>query len=169
MKISSLRNSPRLRRLIRQAESGAGGITFQVIGYVYLLTILLGLVYDFGAVIFTQTVLKSAVVVASQQLAKNVDRGVFLNQQEVRLIAPTLAQAQNEANRVAQNSLTMTAPRITITSARLVSQGLIDKIEVEGTAQANLPVLNTLLGFTPITIRASAVAAPEFGINQINQ
>lgn len=171
MKATSNRKHAMLARLRRQAESGAGGVTFQVIGYVYLLVMLLGLVYDFGAVIFTQTVLKSAVVVASQELARNVDRAYFLNSQEIRLEAAevTLAAAQTAANNVVGDSATMSPAPVTITSVSIDAGPFIDKVIVEGTSTARLPVLNTLLGIPPITIRAQAIAAPEFGINEINQ
>jgi hypothetical protein len=165
-------NASTLRTLRLRAESGAGGVTFQVIGYTYLLVVLLGLVYDFGAVALTQVVLKSAVVTASQQLTRRyVDRSQFLNDQQVRVEASqiTIANAQAEADLVVGFSSTMSAPKVVITNVILTGNQTTDFVEVKGYAIARLPVLNGLLGIPPVTINASAIASPEFGITGTNQ
>jgi Flp pilus assembly protein TadG len=163
----------RMKALLRRAESGAGAVSFQIIGYVYLLTVLLALVYDFGAVIFAQQVLKSAVVVASQELAKDVDEGVFYGDQEVRLVWRSCDDlkviAQGVADNVSGGSTTMRAPRITITSACMSAQADTDVVTVRGSVQAQLPALSTLIGMAPITLNAEAVAKPEYGITSTSQ
>ena len=162
-----------LRALVRDAETGAGAITFQVIGYVNLLVILLALVYDFGGVIFAQQVLKSAVVVASQELAKDVDANVFNGDQEVRLVWRSCGElqpmAQAVANRVTGGSGTLRAPNVTITSACMEARSHSDAVIVRGSVNARVPILNLLLGVPPFTINAEAVAMPNFGINTLEQ
>jgi hypothetical protein len=161
------------KNLLNRLESGAGAVTFQVIGYVYILFLLLALVYDFGGVIFMQQVAKSAVVVAAQELAKDVDDNVFYGDQEVRLRwngpAVLVPRAQSIANLVANGSSTMTVTPVKITNAYMTAEELTDKVTVEGQLLAPLPVLNSVLGVPPVTINVSAVAQPEFGIVQTNQ
>ena len=170
-KLHSFRAS--LKKLARQAESGAGAISFQVIGYVYLLVIMLALVYDFGGVIFAQQVLKSAVVVASQELAKDVDANVFNGDQEVRLVWRSCGElqpmAQAAANRVTNGSGTLRASNVTITSACMEARAHSDAVIVRGRVNAQMPILNLLLGIQPIAINAEAVAMPNFGINTLDQ
>jgi Flp pilus assembly protein TadG len=161
-----------LRRLVRRAESGAGGITFQVVGYTYLLVILLGLVYDFGTMAFAQTALRTAVVTSAQELARrNVDRTAFLNEQEVRLKQDqlTVGNAQGIADDVVGRSTTLYPPRVTIVNVSMSSDLYRDTVLVEGRTTVNMPVLGNMLGIPPITMVTRAEASPEFGINNTFQ
>jgi hypothetical protein len=160
-----------LLRMRKRAESGAGGITFQVVGYIYLLVIMLGLVYDFGGVVFAQTVLNSSIVVASQQMARKIDRSEFLNNQEVRLNRSeiSISSAQSEANLVVGSSSTMRGPAVTVTDVQVTSNAYTDSVRVSGRTSVRFPILGFLIGLPPMTLTASAVASPEFGITNTNQ
>jgi hypothetical protein len=175
-------HSAKLRQLLRRAESGAGAITFQVIGYTYMLFLLLALVYDFGGAIYVQQTSKSAVVVAAQELAKDVDTDGFFANQEVQLKDKGSGQLMTEAQQYADmttghatfgsyrgGSSVLQPGRVEITQASIEPFGFTERVVVRGEVIAPLPVLNSILGIPNIRLRVEAYAAPEFGIQTVDQ
>jgi hypothetical protein len=149
------------RKLIHRLESGTGGVSFMVIGYTYILFIVLAFVYDFSSVALVQNRANSAVLIAAQELAKNVDRNRFLSQQQVRVrpSAVNVGAAQTHVSNVYGSG------GATVTSATIESRGPIDVVIVTAQVRAPVPLLQSVFGISPFTIRVRAIAEPAFGID----
>lgn len=158
-----------LGRLKSRMESGAGAVTFQVIGYIYVLTGVLVMVFDFGSLAMQQQIASSAVVIAAQDLAKSVDTDSFILDQEIQLGGTAGAgAAQTVVNRVLSGNGSP-GNVVLVTSAAVETRDHRDVVVVKAQTTAPLPALHTLFGIEPVTINVEGVAEASFGIEAQDQ
>jgi hypothetical protein len=158
------------QKLIRRAENGFG-VAVQTIWYSILLFGMMGFVYDMGNVVYVQQVAQNSVIIAADELTKDIDRERFIRYQEVSLRNVNVASAQAVVDGLTSRNLGNTG-RVVVTSAQLDSTTYYPKsvVVVAATATAHLPVLSALTqmpynGPMSVSIVVNASAEPAFGID----
>jgi len=147
--------------LKRKAESGFS-IAIQSIYYVSLLFIFFGLIFDLGNAGYVYTIASNAARMAAQDAAKNIDEQAFLDEQEIRLSDGAMARAQAIVSGMTDDKVAVTQLSINHLSSR-------DVIVVKVMAVADMPILGSVMGLSPITIRVDAYAEPASGISEEGQ
>ena len=150
-----------LNRLRLKAESGFT-VTIQAIFYIFLLFMFLAFVFDFGLVGYMTSNATSAMRVAAQDAAKNIDEETFINTQEIRLAPDALTVAQQEVTN-------MTGGSVQVTGLRVSPLETYDVIVVEGSVQCPLPLLGSVFGLQAVVVPLQAYAEPAYGINEEGQ
>lgn len=141
---------------ILSAETGQS-LLIQTLVLIPLLVLLIGLVYDLGAVAVVQARLQDAADLAVQDAAKTLSYAAFWDTQEIRLAATSGDLAAQRLAEYSQGQaylagLYMAQPDNRHTALYLVAE-----------AKITTPFLR-LIGIPTVIRRARAVAVPAFGI-----
>jgi len=145
-----------------KVESGYT-ITIQAVFYIALLFILLAFVFDFGSVGYMTSIATTAMRVAAQDAAKNIDVDLFTNEQEIRLGPNATSRAYEVASEVASGY------HVAVLNVSVQSFNTRDVIYVQGHVDIDLPLLGSIFGIKQLIVPVEAYAEPAYGITQEEQ
>jgi hypothetical protein len=158
------------RKQIRQAEHGFG-MSIQTIWYSLLLFMMLGLVYDMGNVVYVQQVAQNSVIIAANELTKNIDQDRLIRYQEVKLTGVNAGAAQTIVDNLAERNFGSNGI-VNVTNAYVDDTSYYPRsvVVVQASAIARMPVLSALTqlpynGPLNVTLNVQASAQPAFGID----
>ncbi len=151
-----------LKSPIQNGEVGQSLTAFMLIAALGMLLII-GLLYDAGAVAVAQVRAQDAVDLAAQEAAKALDTSAFYRSQRIalRADAPALAQ-QHLQDYYPEGRLTVTGLYLTQPDARHWALTLTTRVDVP------MRFLR-MIGIRRVQRHLRAVAVPAFGANQEGQ